>query len=477
MQSRGNHCARAVESPPDPTARHATGRAAARDSSAAARQAPAPDDIPTAEREPMKDDPDPSAAERETRSTLPVYARLPFEPVSASGVNLRTSDGREILDFYGGHAVAALGYGHPRLTSAIGAQARELLFQSNAVALRVRAEAAEKLVATAPAGITRAFFVNSGGEANENALRIAFLATGRRKVVAVEHGFHGRTAAASAVTWNAQRWYAFPRQPFEVAFVPRDDPDAARAAVDDDTAAVIVEPVQGVAGAYDLAPGFLTALAEAAAAHGALLIVDEVQSGMGRSGRWWALERVTGAAARRAAADVAERSDERAAIAPDRPAAKSADEPAAIAPDMITSAKSLGGGLPCAALLTTEALAAKLGPGDLGTTFGGAPLAAAAIATVIDVIREDELLANVAAREAEIRARCLTGPVTSIQGAGLLLGLRCDRPAKAVRDALLEADILVGTSADPEVIRLLPPLVLESGHVERLAEALEGIGG
>jgi acetylornithine/succinyldiaminopimelate/putrescine aminotransferase len=376
---------------------------------------------------------------REAATTLPVYGQLPFVPERASGCDIFTADGRRILDLYGGHAVAALGYGHPALVNAISEQSKCLLFQSNAVALEVRASAAEKLTTVAPNDLSRAFFVNSGAEANENALRMACVVTGRKKVLAITHGFHGRTAAAGAVTWKSQKWYGFPQQPFEVDFIPRDDCDAAQTMIGPDVAAVIFEPVQGIAGAYDLSHEFMTALRDCTQQHGALLIADEVQSGMGRSGHYFAVQ----------AHD--------------------------ITPDILTSAKALGGGIPCGAVLCNEAIAPHFGPGALGTTFGGGPVAAAAINAVIDTIETEQLLNNVRERETQIRKQCVTGPVKKIQGMGLLLGLTCDRPAAEVRDALLEHDILTGTSADSNILRILAPLVLESKHVERLAQTLESI--
>ena len=376
---------------------------------------------------------------REAATTLAVYGQLPFVPESASGCDIFTSDGRRVLDLYGGHAVAALGYGHPRLIKAISDQSTRLLFQSNAVALEVRALAAEKLTAIAPGDLSRVFFVNSGAEANENALRMACVVTHRKKVLAITQGFHGRTAAAGAVTWNSQRWYGFPQLPFDVDFIPRDDCDAAEKMIDRDVAAVIVEPVQGVAGAYDLSHDFIKALRDHTRRHGVLLIADEVQSGMGRSGQHFAVQVHQ------------------------------------ITPDILTTAKALGGGIPCGALLCNEDIAPHFGPGDLGTTFGGGPVAAAAINAVIDTIEIENLLQNVREREAQIREQCITGPVTKIQGIGLLLGLVCDRPAVAVRDALLENDILTGTSSDPNVLRILAPLILESVHVDRLAQVLESL--
>ena len=180
---------------------------------------------------------------REAAAMIPVYGQLPFVPVRTAGCDIITANGRRILDLYGGHAVAALGYGHPQLVDAIRRQSKDLLFQSNAVALDVRAEAAEKLLGVAPANLERVFFVNSGAEANENALRMACVVTQRTKVLAITHSFHGRTAAAGAVTWNSDQWYGFPSTPFDVEFIPRDDCDAANRMINNDVAAVIVEPV------------------------------------------------------------------------------------------------------------------------------------------------------------------------------------------------------------------------------------------
>ena len=376
----------------------------------------------------------------EAAHLLQVYPQLPLDLVSARGVFLRTASGKEVLDFYGGHAVAALGYAHPRVIETLARQAAEMTFQTNAVALEVRARAADKLVGVAPPGLTRAFFVNSGAEANENALRLAFFARpGREKVVALEHGFHGRTAAAAAVTWGASKWYAFPHAPFPVTFVPRDDVARLEEAIDDRTAAVIVEPIQGMAGAVALEPAFLKSLRRRCNETGAVLICDEVQSGVGRSGYYFACEKH------------------------------------GVTPDILTTAKALAAGFPVGAALATEEIARHASMGSLGTTFGGGPLACALVETVLDVIESDGLLANVQRVSELIRSTCRVGPVESIQGAGFLVGLRCRKPAAAVRDELLEKNILVGTSADPSVVRLLPPLILEEEHVEALSKALEKV--
>ncbi len=371
----------------------------------------------------------------------PVYAQWALDVVAGEGVFLLTRDGRRVLDLYGGHAVAALGYSHPRVLAALAEQARSLIFQSNAVPLEVRARAATRLTRFAGLGLHTAFFVSTGAEANENALKLALRTTGRRKVVAVEGSFHGRTAAAGAVTWGARdKWYGFPQAPFDVEFVARGDAGAIARAVGSDTAAVIVEPVQGVGGAVDLGAAFLGALRARCSGTGSLLIFDEVQCGMGRTGYPFAANMH------------------------------------GVAPDMLTTAKALGAGFPCAALLMSDHVARHLQTDDLGTTFGGGPMACAMIETVVDVIETEGLLANVRKLSQQIRDTCVVGPVVATQGAGFLLGLRTRRPARDVQRELLEQhDILAGTSADPHVVRLLAPFVLEGSHVESLRTALASL--
>src|SRR5579862_1240723 len=349
----------------------------------------------------------------------PVFARYPLEVVSAEGVWLRNARGERVLDFYGGHAVAALGYAHPLFTRALERQARELSFQSNAVAVAVRARAAARLVRFSRLPFASVFFVNSGAEANENALRVALRFTGRTQVVAVEGGFHGRTAAAGAVTWGArEKWYGFPRMPFSVGFIPQRKPAAIKARVTARTAAVIVEPVQGLAGAVDLGAEFLAALRRRCDEVGALLIFDEVQCGVGRTGEPFAANLY------------------------------------GVTPDLLTTAKALGNGFPCAALLMSEALTATLKPESLGTTFGGGPMACAAIEAVIEAIESEQLLERVRRVGAYIRAHCIVGPVCAHQGAGLLVGLRTRRPARQIQAELLECGILTGTASDPAILRL-----------------------
>ncbi|HJS22657.1 MAG TPA: aminotransferase class III-fold pyridoxal phosphate-dependent enzyme [Steroidobacteraceae bacterium] len=371
----------------------------------------------------------------------PVFAQYPLQVQGAAGVWLTTSDGRRVLDLYGGHAVAALGYGHQRWLAALEQQARTVLFQTNAVAMEVRERAAARLARFAGLGLDTVFFVNTGAEANENALKLALRLTQRAHIAAIEHSFHGRTAAAGAVTYGAaSKWYGFPRTPFDVSFIPRGDEAAVEQHVTASTAAVIVEPIQGLAGAFDLGQSFLRALRRRCDAVGALLIFDEVQCGVGRCGEPFAANLY------------------------------------GVVPDMITTAKALGSGFPCAALLMSPSVASHLKIDMLGTTFGGGPMACAVMEAVIDVIETENLLANVRRISALIRETCQVGPIVGSQGAGFLLGLRTERPAKDVQRALLERDILAGTSADPQVLRLLPPFILEESHVHLLREALQRIG-
>ncbi len=369
-----------------------------------------------------------------------VFAQYPIEIAHGEGVWLYARDGRKILDFYGGHAVAGLGYGHPRWLAALERQARQMAFQTNALPMAIRERAAARLAKFTGLGLDTVFWINSGAEANENALKLAFKITGRGKAVALEQGWHGRTAAAGAVTWGAiDKWYGFPRTPFDVSFTPRDDPKAIERCVDRDTAAVIVEPIQGVGGAYDIGKPMLQALRRRCDEVGAVLIFDEVQCGMGRTG------------------------------------APFGANYHGVTPDIITAAKALGNGFPVSALLLSRRVAGQIKYDDMGTTFGGGPMACAVAEAVIETIESESLLANVRQVSAYIRTTCVIGPVTGVQGAGFLLGLKTSRPAKEVQAALLEKGILTGTSGDPRVLRLLPAYILNEGHVDQLRAALSQV--
>jgi acetylornithine/succinyldiaminopimelate/putrescine aminotransferase len=371
---------------------------------------------------------------------LPVYAQMPVHPVSGHGSWLVDEDGQEWLDAYGGHAVASTGHSHPAVVRAISEQAARLLFYSTVVPHPAREELARALARLAPDPLERAFFCNSGAEANENALHLARKTTGRQGMVSLAGGWHGRTVATLAVTDGAKYEEGARRAGMplsrKVAF---NDIAALDLAVDDTIAGVIIEPVQGMAGARDCAPEFLRAARDICDARGARLIFDEVQCGVGRSGSFTAAESF------------------------------------GVVPDLLTMAKGLGSGLPIGALLATRTISEQLVIGDLGSTFGGGPVPCAAALATIGVIEREGLLDNVKAVSAHLRAGALALGIPGVQGRGLLLGLRLGRPAVAVQRALFERRVLTGTASDPEVLRLLPPLSFSLAEADLLLDALKEV--
>ena len=375
-----------------------------------------------------------------TPALLPVYPPFPVRPVSGHGSWLVDEDGNEWLDAYGGHAVASTGHSHPEVVRAIAAQAERLLFYSTAVPHPLREALAEKLAELCPDPLGRVFFCNSGAEANENALHLARKHTGRRDVVSVAGGWHGRTVATLAVTDGERYEEAARRAGMPLSRkVPFDDVAALERAVDGRIAAVIVEPVQGLAGARDCSPAFLAAARRVCDAAGAVLIFDEVQCGVGRCGAF------------------------------------SAAEAYGVVPDVLTFAKGLAAGLPVGAVVATPAVTASIAVGDLGSTFGGGPVVAAAALANIGVIEREGLIAN-ALRIGERLARGARSlGVGRVSGRGLLLGLHLDRPAAEVQRALFARRILTGTASDPRVLRLLPPLSFSPGEADLLLAGLEEV--
>lgn len=359
-------------------------------------------------------------------------AALPITPCSAEGALLWDTDGKTYWDFYGGHAVTVLGQGHPRWVEAIAEQARQLAFFTTLAPVPVRTEAARAL--TAFTGMDKVFFVNSGAEANEGALKVARKATGRPVVVAFEHGFHGRTMGALGATWKYREQHA--PSYGTTRFVPYGDIAALREAMGPDVAAVIVEPVQGIAGVVMPPPGFLEAVQDACRANGSVFICDEVQCGIGRMGV---------------------------------PLVSTSQ---GLQPDLVTVGKGLGGGFPVAALLLTDAMASTVRPGEHGTTFGGAPLACAAVKATLEIIEEEGLLEHARALFATMQSALMVPGVRSVRGGGAWAGVVLDRPARPVHAALLERGFLVGTSSDPHVLRLAPPATTPLYAVHELSEAL-----
>lgn len=375
-----------------------------------------------------------------TSALLPVYAQLPVHPVSGKGSWLTDAEGQHWLDAYGGHAVAATGHCHPRVVAAIAEQAEALLFYSTALPHPIREKLATAIVAHCPPSLRKVFLVNSGAEANENALHLARKVTGRQRFVSIEGGWHGRTAATLAVT-DGEKYMAGARRagmPLSLK-VPWNDPATLLSAVDDTIAGVIVEPVQGLTGARDLPVELLQAARTASDRAGALLIFDEVQCGVGRCGAFTAAESY------------------------------------GVTPDLLTLAKGLASGLPISAVVTTDAVAALIKSGDLGSTFGGGPVPCAAALATLAVIDDEKLIENAITVGNHLRDGALAlGPkkVIATQGRGLLLGLRLHRPAVEIQTAMLRHQIITGTSSDPQVLRLMPPLSFSIPEAELLLAAL-----
>ena len=371
---------------------------------------------------------------------LATYKKMDIAVTRGSGAWVWTGDGEKYLDLYGGHAVCATGHSHPHVVEAIKNQAEQMLFYSNLVYSEIRAKTAEKLVSVAPKSLTKAFFCNSGTEANENAMRIARLATGREKVVTFTRGFHGRTADSISATFLGKyREIGLPNVPFHEC-AEFGDLNSVTATADKDTAAIMIEPIQSMAGVREAPPAFFSGLREICDDLGIVLIFDEVQTGIGRTGSWFF--------AGSEAADGVE-------------------------PDIISLAKSLGSGVPVGACLVNEKVAAHIKENDLGTTFGGGMLAMAAVRATLEAIELDDMIANASAIEQHLRDSLSGFPgITAIRGKGCLVGIKFDDACGQVHKKLLEKKIITGTSSEPCVLRLLPPLMVGLDQIDMLVEAL-----
>jgi acetylornithine/succinyldiaminopimelate/putrescine aminotransferase len=364
---------------------------------------------------------------------LPTYAPYPFPLVRGEGDRVYDDRGQAWWDFYGGHCVCATGHSHPAVVKAVAGQAASLLFYSAAAALPVRDQAAARI--TAFAGMDSVFFCNSGAEANENALKVALLLTGRKTLAAFEGGWHGRTLLALSVTDDPKITEPFADQLVPTLRLPFGDLRALQATDFSDIAGVILEPIQSMAGIKTASREWFQALRAKCDASGTLLIFDEIQTGMGRLGTPFAAQYY------------------------------------GVRPDLITSAKGLASGVPMGATLMTAAVAAKLKGGDLGSTFGGGPLACAALLATVDVIEAEGLMANAKAAAARLRLELKGSVVTEVLGEGLLLGLRSAQAA-TLKKHLMARNILVGGSGDATVLRLMPPLNVSSEALTALVTAI-----
>jgi acetylornithine aminotransferase/acetylornithine/N-succinyldiaminopimelate aminotransferase len=378
--------------------------------------------------------------EREDRYQLATYKKMPVVADRGEGVWVYTNDGERYLDLYGGHAVAGTGHCHPHVVKAIREQSEKLLFYSNLVYSEARARAAEKLVAIAPESLTKAFFCNSGTEANENAMRMARMATGRANIITFSGGFHGRTADAISATFLGKyRELGKPNVPGHLK-AEFGDIESVREIADDAVAAIMLEPIQSMAGVRTAPPEFYRSLRTLCDERGIILIYDEVQTGVGRTGDWFF-------------------------------AGSSAGD--GVVPDIVALAKALGSGIPVGACLVTDDIASHIKENDLGTTFGGGMLAMAAVTATLEAIENESMLENVRTVEAYLRERLQeVEQIVNVHGKGFLLGLEFIGKAKPIHEALLDHWIITGTSSDPKVLRLLPPLCLKREEVDLFVDAL-----
>ncbi|HEX3752063.1 MAG TPA: acetylornithine transaminase [Streptosporangiaceae bacterium] len=382
---------------------------------------------------------------------MPNYGLPQVALVRGEGCRVWDADSREYLDLFAGIAVNALGHAHPALTSAVNQQVAKLAHTSNLFLHEPEIDLAERLLtllgsAAGPAD-ARIFFANSGTEANEAAIKLVRrhwekLKKSRPVFVATENGFHGRTMGALALTGKASIREPFAPFGIEVRFVPFGDADALRAAAGPDCAAVFVEPCQGEAGVIPPPPGYLRAAREACDASGALLVVDEIQSGIGRTGHWFA------------------------------------HQAEGVTPDVLTLAKGLGGGLPIGACVGFGPYGTVLGRGDHGSTFGANPVACAAALAVLTTIESGGLLANASAAGKQLAdgISAISHPLLAgVRGQGLwLAAMLTEAAAPAVEAAARQAGFLVN-AVQPDAVRLAPPLIISPGEVTLFTDALPAI--
>jgi acetylornithine/LysW-gamma-L-lysine aminotransferase len=371
-----------------------------------------------------------------------VFSEKPIELVEGDGVHLTGADGTEYLDFGASYACVPLGHGHPAVRSAVRDQLDRLTFVQTSYPVASRTALYEALAQVAPGDVGKVWLCNSGTEANEAALKFARAATGRSKLVATMQGFHGRTMGSLATTWKEE--YKAPYEPLigDVEFVPYDDAAALREAVDEETAGVILEPIQGEGGINAASADSLEVAREVTEDVGAALVFDEVQTGLGRTGEFWAAEA------------------------------------AGVVPDVLTTAKGLGNGFPVGATLCRDWIAEN--HGSHASTFSGGPVVAAAARATLETIRDDDRPQHAAVVGEYLRSEleaAVGDHVRDVRGEGLMVGVEVKRGAnRLLRDLALEHGVLA-LPAGRTVLRLLPPLTVEEHHVDAVVEAVAEVVG
>jgi LysW-gamma-L-lysine/LysW-L-ornithine aminotransferase len=397
-----------------------------------------------------------------------VYNKHDIVLVRGAGVKVWDSSGREYIDCIAGIGVASIGHSHPALVKAISEQAATLMICPQTFPNDKRAEFYDELASILPQGLNRIFPCNSGAEAIEAALKFSRVATGRTKFVAMKRGFAGRTMGALSLTFEHKYREPFAGLVHDTTWVAFNDLAQLEAAIDGETAAVFIEPVQGEGGVRPANPEFLRAARELTRKHGALLIFDEIQSGFCRTGKWWGHQH--GCAEACVGGNTGGCID--CAIA----------DSCAVQPDLMTMAKAIGGGIPLGAMAMTAAVADAMPKGGHGTTFGGNPLAMAAGTAAIRVMKEERL----ALRAAELGAYFMeqlskidSKKIKEVRGRGLMIGVELKEHSAPYLEALERDHAILAYSATPTVIRFLPPLVITIDEIDRVVAAtaavLEGV--
>lgn len=369
---------------------------------------------------------------RESESIFQTYGRQDVLLVRGSLASVWDSDGKEYLDFVAGIAVNSVGHCHPRVVEALCRQAATLIHTSNLYYTENQVLLAEELKRLT--GMKRAYFCNSGAESVEAALKLTRRATGKSKIVAAERAFHGRTLGALGLTYKTV--YREPFQPLsEAEFIPYNDGEALKSAVTRETAAVILEPVQGEAGVYVPDKDFLLAARQICDDKGALLIFDEVQTGFGRTGKWFGKDH------------------------------------SGVQPDIITLAKAMGGGLPMGAMLARESVSEAFQKGDHGSTFAGSPLISAAALATIEVIKEEKLVQRSEELGLYLRSALKKLGPREIRGQGLMVGLDLDADCKVLVEKALQKGVLINNTGE-HTLRLIPPLVVSKEEIDRVVTVI-----
>ena len=374
---------------------------------------------------------------------LPTYEKFPVVITHGKGAYVFDDKGNKYLDFYGGHAVVLTGHSHPKIVNAVSTQMKKIIFYSNVVYSKERARAAQKLVTLAGKPFSSVFFCNSGTEANETALKLAKKHTGKDEVISFEGSFHGRTIGALSVCGGQKYKKHVGSLVPGVQFAEFGNIDSVKKFISQKTAAIILEPIQSVAGVNMASANFYIQLTKLAKEKGIVLIFDEVQTGLGRTGKMFFGEHF------------------------------------GIKPDLIVLAKGLASGLPAGAVLVTKKIASVVELGDQGCTFGGGPVICAAIIATLNVITKEGLVHNAAMLSTKLKKQMIRAThVVDVSGRGLLLGITLDIPAKEIKMKLFERHILTGTSDNPNVLRIMPPLIISEKEValflKNFIEVLEG---